>query len=121
LYFAKPAVFIVLPFFWIMTGVVSLTTGWQNGVELLVGTAAEGLAKPAVFAGAIVDASIGMSIAWRRTSRIGLWSGIAVSLFYAAAGTILRPDLWNEPLGPFLKILPILTLHFVALAILEER
>jgi hypothetical protein len=42
-------------------------------------------------------------------------------LFYAVAGTILRPDLWAEPLGPFLKIMPILVLHFAALAILEER
>ncbi|RUZ16574.1 nucleoside-diphosphate sugar epimerase, partial [Mesorhizobium sp. M7A.F.Ca.US.007.01.2.1] len=46
---------------------------------------------------------------------------IAVALFYAIAGTMLRPELWNEPLGPFLKILPILVLHFVALAVLEER
>jgi hypothetical protein len=37
------------------------------------------------------------------------------------AGTLLRPDLWTEPLGPLMKILPILTLHFVALAVLEER
>ncbi|TIS27752.1 MAG: hypothetical protein E5X11_27885, partial [Mesorhizobium sp.] len=37
------------------------------------------------------------------------------------AGTLLRPDLWNEPLGPLMKILPIVLLHFVALAILEER
>ncbi|TIN19534.1 MAG: nucleoside-diphosphate sugar epimerase, partial [Mesorhizobium sp.] len=50
-----------------------------------------------------------------------LYAGIALSLFYLVVGTFLRPDLWNEPLGPFLKVLPIIVLHFVALAILEER
>jgi hypothetical protein len=29
--------------------------------------------------------------------------------------------LWADPLGPMLKILPVLVLHAVALAILEDR
>ena len=37
------------------------------------------------------------------------------------AGTVLRPDLWMDPLGPLLKIFPIFVLHMVALAILDER
>jgi uncharacterized protein YbjT (DUF2867 family) len=121
LYFIKPAIFVVLPFFWIMTGIISLTTGWRSGVELLINTAVSVLAEPAVIAGAIADMIVGGSIAWRPTSRFGLWGAIAISLFYLVAGTVLRPDLWNEPLGPLMKILPILVLHFVALAILEER
>ncbi|TIM16305.1 MAG: nucleoside-diphosphate sugar epimerase, partial [Mesorhizobium sp.] len=67
------------------------------------------------------DMAVGALIAWRPTSRLGLFGAIAVALFYAIAGTMLRPELWNEPLGPFLKILPIIVLHFVALAVLEER
>jgi hypothetical protein len=47
--------------------------------------------------------------------------GVGICLFYALAGTVLRPDLWNEPLGPLMKIFPIFLLHLVALAILEER
>ena len=121
LYFIKPAIFVVLPFFWIMTGVISLTTGWNSGVQLLIGTAVSALAVPAVIAGAIADMVLGTLIAFRRTARIGLWGAIGLCLFYALAGTILRPDLWNEPLGPLMKILPIFLLHLVALAILEER
>ncbi len=121
LYFAKPAIFIVLPFFWIMTGIVSLTVGWRSGVELLLPTFVARFAEAAVVAGAIADIAVGALIAWRPTSRAGIWGAIGISLFYATAGTILRPDLWAEPLGPLMKILPILILHFVALAILEER
>lgn len=121
LYFIKPAIFVVLPVFWITTGVISLSIGWNIGIDLLDNTAVSALSAPAVVAGAIADMAVGAMIAWRRTSRAGLWGAIAVSVFYAVAGTILRPDLWSEPLGPFLKILPILVLHFAALAILEER
>lgn len=121
LYFVKPAVFVVLPFFWIMTGIISLTSGWQRGGELLDHTAVSELAGPAVVAGALADIVVGLLIAWRRTSRLGLLGAIAISLTYAVTGTILRPDLWTDPLGPLLKILPILVVHLAALAILEER
>ncbi|MFU0507587.1 SDR family oxidoreductase [Pseudaminobacter sp. NGMCC 1.201702] len=121
LYFIKPLIFLLLPFFWVMTGVISLTTGWHSGVDLLINTIAGPMAAPAVVAGALADIVIGTLIAWRKTTWWGLWGAIALSLFYAIAGTTLRPDLWNEPLGPLLKILPILALHLVALAILEER
>ncbi|MBX9462627.1 MAG: SDR family oxidoreductase [Aquamicrobium sp.] len=121
LYFVKPAIFVVLPFFWIMTGIISLTSGWRSGVQLLAVTAIAPVAELAVVAGALADIAVGTLIALRRTSRLGLWGAIATSFFYGVAGTILRPDLWNEPLGPLLKILPIIALHLVALAILEER
>jgi uncharacterized protein YbjT (DUF2867 family) len=121
LYFVKPAMFFVLSFFWIATGVISLTTGWHNGVALLRPTAVSALAEPAVIAGALADIGVGAAIAWRPSAPWGLWGAIAISFFYLITGTILRPDLWNEPLGPFLKILPILVLHFAALAILVER
>ncbi|TPM29971.1 SDR family oxidoreductase [Mesorhizobium sp. B2-3-4] len=121
LYFVKPALFVVLPLFWILTGIISLTIGWRSGVDLLIGTAAGALAEPAVVAGALADIVVGAFIAYRPTSRLGLFGAITVSLFYAIAGIILRPDLWFEPLGPLLKIFPILVLHFAALAILEER
>lgn len=121
LYFLKPAIFVILPLFWIMTGVVSLTTGWKSGVQLLSGTAMDAMAAPAVIAGALADMVIGTLIALRRTARLGLWGALALCLFYLVAGTMLRPDLWNEPLGPLIKILPIFLLHLVALAVLEER
>lgn len=121
LYFIKPATFAVLPFFWIMTGIISLTTGWQSGVQLLISTAMGAVAAPLVIAGAVADMVIGLLIAFRRTARLGLWGAIGVCVFYTLAGTVLRPDLWNEPLGPLMKILPIFLLHLVALVILEER
>ncbi|AFL49779.1 uncharacterized protein YbjT (DUF2867 family) [Sinorhizobium fredii] len=121
LYLLKPVIFVVLSLFWISTGVVSLTVGYQIGIDLMERTGAGVLAGPSVIAGAIADIAIGLAIAVRRTSRAGLYGAIGISLFYAVAGTILLPELWREPLGPLMKIWPIIVLHLAALGILEER
>jgi uncharacterized protein YbjT (DUF2867 family) len=121
LYPIKPIIFTILPAFWIATGLVSLTLGYPDGVELMRSTGAGVLSGPAVVAGALADIAVGVGIAWRPLTRYGLYGAMALSLFYAVAGTVLRPDLWIDPLGPLLKIVPILVLHLVALAILNER
>lgn len=84
-------------------------------------TPAAELAVSTVIIGALGDIAIGAAIALRRTARWGLYAGIGLSLFYFIAGSLLLPALWNDPLGPLLKIWPILVLHLMALAILEDR
>jgi hypothetical protein len=121
LYLLKAAIFVVLAAFWIATGAISLTVGYPSGLELMRSTGAGALSGPSVIAGALADIAVGLCIAWRPLTRHGLYGALALSLFYAVAGTILRPDLWIEPLGPLLKIAPIFMLHLVALAIVEER
>lgn len=119
LYFLKPAIFLALPIFWIMTGIVSLTTGWRRRYPDRHRRRRVGPLDRGGRSGR--GRNHWYNVAWRPASQTGLWGAIATSLFYAIAGTVLRPDLWNEPLGPLMKILPILALHFVALAVLEER
>ncbi|MCJ8518872.1 SDR family oxidoreductase [Pseudorhizobium tarimense] len=121
LYFLKPLAFIVLPLFWIATGIISLTSGFREGVDLMLRTPAAEVGVPAVIAGALADMAIGTAIAFRRSARWGLYAGIGLSLFYVVAGSLLLPALWGDPLGPLLKIWPIFVLHLVALAVLEER
>ena len=121
LYVLKPVIFVVLAAFWLATAIISLTIGYDLGVQLLMVAGVGLLSGPLVVAGALADLAIGLLIAWRRTTWWGLWGALALSGFYIVAGSILRPDLWAEPLGPFLKIFPIVVLHLVALAVLEER
>ncbi|MDR9775962.1 SDR family oxidoreductase [Rhizobium hidalgonense] len=121
LYFLKPVIFVLLPLFWISTGAISLTSGFEEGVELMLAGGAGFLATPSVIAGAFADIVIGCAIAWRRTARLGLFAAVLLSLFYSAAGTAILPELWSAPLGPLTKVWPILVLHLVALAVLEER
>lgn len=121
LYFFKPVALVVLAAFWIATGVISLTVAWDLGVDLMRRTAVPELAETSVVAGALADLLVGILIAIRRTSYTGLLLGIAISIFYAVSGTLLLPELWSEPLGPLLKIWPILVLHLMTIAILRDR
>ena len=40
---------------------------------------------------------------------------------YLLIGTMLAPQLWLDPLGPLLKIVPMLIATLFTLAILDER
>jgi uncharacterized protein YbjT (DUF2867 family) len=122
MYLVKPAMFVVLSLFWISTAFVSLGPGWGYGMGLMGEGGVEGTAAAlTVIAGALSDLLIGLAIAYRPTSRYGLYAAIAISFAYAIIGSILVPRLWADPLGPMLKIWPIIVLHFAALAVLEDR
>lgn len=78
-------------------------------------------AAATVIAGAMADLAVGIGIAVRRTTRLALYAAFSLSLAYVLIGTWLIPGLWIDPLGPMLKIWPILALNLVAIAILEDR
>jgi uncharacterized protein YbjT (DUF2867 family) len=117
----KPLVVAVLALFWIGTGAVSLGPGFDIGLELMRAGGLPGLAVPGVVAGALADIAVGAAILYRPTARVGLYCAVVLSLFYLTVGTVLLPELWRDPLGPMLKIWPILMLNIVALALLDER
>jgi len=122
MYLLKPAIFVVVSLFWMSTAFVSLGPGWGHGIGLMREGGVEGSsATLTVIAGALSDLAIGLAIAYRPTSRYGLYAAIVISFTYAIIGTILVPRLWADPLGPMLKIWPIIVLHFVALAVLDDR
>ena len=122
LYFVKPVVFAVLALFWIGTGLISLGPGWEPALEYLrAAGASDVLARATTIVGALADIAIGVGLAFRRSARLALLAALAVSVFYLLVGTLVLPHLWLEPLGPMLKILPIIVLNVVALAILEDR
>jgi hypothetical protein len=101
---------------------ISLGPGWEEGLSYLrEGGVSERLARAGVIAGALADIAIGVGIAFRRTARVALWSAIAISIFYLIAGTFVLPRLWLDPVGPMLKIWPIVVLNLVALAVVEDR
>ncbi|MBN1239400.1 MAG: SDR family oxidoreductase [Gammaproteobacteria bacterium] len=121
LFFLKPVVFAVFAAFWIVTGIISLGPGWEVGVEYMQRGGAGAVAVPGVIAGAVADILVGIGIAFRRTARAALYAALALSLFYMVTGTLVLPVLWADPIGPMMKIWPIMALNLVALAILEDR
>jgi uncharacterized protein YbjT (DUF2867 family) len=122
LYLLKPVIFTLFSLFWIATAFMSLGPGWEIGINLLHEGGVTGVAAPlTVIAGALADLAIGLGIAWRWTARPALHAAFVLSLAYVVIGALLVPRLWIDPLGPMLKILPVLALNMTAIAILEDR
>jgi len=57
----------------------------------------------------------------RRTMLLAALGMVATTFAYLAAGTVLTPDLWGDPLGSFVKTLPAALLALVAAALAAER
>jgi uncharacterized protein YbjT (DUF2867 family) len=121
LYLLKALAIGVFALFWLMTGLVSLGPGYHLAAAYMARGGGGALSEPSVVAGGIADICVAAAIAWRPTAKLGLLAALAISLFYIVAGTILLPELWRDPLGPMMKIWPILALNLVCLAILDER
>jgi uncharacterized protein YbjT (DUF2867 family) len=121
LYFLKPLAFAALVLFWLASGLVGLWRFDQAAAVLRDAGLPAGLAGVAVGAGSLVDLALAVLACRRRSARPALLGMVAVSAAYLLGGTLLRPDLWADPLGPFVKILPGAVLALAALAILDER
>lgn len=121
LYLLKPVAFAAFALFWLLTGLVSLGPGREEAVRLMEATAAAHWAEPIVIGGALFDVAMGVALMFRRTARAALIVAFVATLFYQLAGTLLMPALWADPLGPLMKVWPILVLNLLCLAILDER
>jgi uncharacterized protein YbjT (DUF2867 family) len=121
LYFLKALIFVMLPLFWIATGLISIGPGHDAGTELMRDGGAGALSGPLVIAGGVADIAIGVAIAMRRTTRLGLYAALALTALYVLAGSVLLPQLWLDPLGRLLKTVPIMVLNLVAIGILADR
>jgi uncharacterized protein YbjT (DUF2867 family) len=121
LYLFKSLLIGGLALFWIATGLLALGPAREAGIVLMLQAGLAAYAVPLVFGGAILDILVGLGIAMKRTARAALLASIAVSLLYLALGGILLPALWADPLGPLVKIVPVLLASLAALAILDDR
>lgn len=120
-YFLKPAVLATLFGFWTLSGLIGLARTDAAVSVLTIAGVAETPARIAVVAGSLVDIALGLAVGVRRWARPALLGMLVVSASYMAIGTVLRGDLWLDPLGPFLKTLPAALVAAAALALLDER
>jgi uncharacterized protein YbjT (DUF2867 family) len=121
LYLLKPLMIGGLALFWIVTGLIAFGPGREAGIVLMLQAGVGAYAAAAVLGGAMLDIFIGAGITAKRTARFALLASIAVSLLYLALGGMLLPKLWADPLGPLVKIVPVLLASFATLAILDDR
>jgi hypothetical protein len=108
--------------FWVVSGFIALVISYDTAAEILRSRGfPPWLVAPLTIGTSLMDMSIGVLIAFRRTAAVGLVAGIVVSLGYMVGAAILTPDLWIEPLGALVKTGPAVVLMLVALLILDNR
>jgi uncharacterized protein YbjT (DUF2867 family) len=122
LYLFKPLAIAALALFWLATGVITLGPGRAAAMAHLSAAGfPEALAKPVLYLGAGFDYLLGVLLLVRAATRTVLYVMLAATVVYLALGSALAPQLWFDPLGPYLKIVPVLLASLFVLAILDER
>jgi uncharacterized protein YbjT (DUF2867 family) len=122
LFWLKPVAIAALSLFWLATGVITLGPGRAAALSHL---AAAGFspkyATAVLVAGGFFDYLLGVLLLVRPLARHVLLTMLGASAVYLIAGSVLAPQLWADPLGPYLKIFPVLLATAFTLAILDER
>ena len=121
LWLLKPVVIATLSLFWMASGLVGLAR-FDAAIAVLtdhgIGPAA---ALGAVAAGIALDLALGVAILFRRCMPGAALAMVAATMAYLLAGSVIAPDLWADPLGPYVKAIPGAVLALVAAALAEER
>jgi uncharacterized protein YbjT (DUF2867 family) len=122
LFLVKALVIASLVLFWLVSGFIALVMSYDAAAAILSSHGfAPALVKPVTTGTSLMDMTIGVLIAFRRTCAAGLIAGIAASLGYMLGAAMLTPDLWIEPLGALVKTGPAIVLMLVALLTLDNR
>jgi len=122
LFLIKPLVIASLVLFWIASGFTALVISYDAAAGILTAHAfPQAVVAPVTILTSLMDMSIGVLIAFRRTCAAGLIAGIVASLGYMLGAAMLTPDLWIEPLGALVKTGPAIVLMLVALLTLDNR
>jgi uncharacterized protein YbjT (DUF2867 family) len=122
LFFLKPLAILALAAFWSFTGAVTLGGGRDAAMGHLDAAGIPDLIKgPLLVGGAWFDIVLGLALLFRPITKPVLQIMLGATGLYLLVGTALAPQLWSDPLGPFLKIVPMLVATAFTLAILDER
>ena len=120
-YLLLPAVVAVLSAFWIATGLIALMNQAAAMTVLEPSGLAESARRTLVVGGAVFYMVLGIAILFRRFVRMAGVGMLAVSAGYLLAGSALTPGLWLDPLGPLVKVFPVMALALTAIALIDER
>lgn len=121
LFLLLPLAIVTLSVFWLLSGMIGLARVSAAMETLTSRGISSGFASAAVVGGAFLDIALGAAILWRKHAKNACLGMFALALAYLAGGTVMTPDLWTDPLGPFVKVLPAITLAALTAILLDDR
>ena len=117
---AFPVLLILLSTFWIVSGVIGLI-GVDAASKVLLGTSIESVATLSVIVGGLLDIAVGVAMLVRPWSKPALIASVSLALSYLGLGSFFTPEIWTDPLGPFVKIFPVIGLAVSVYIMQPER
>ena len=106
---------------WLAGGLVGLVRADAAAALLVEGGVPARTARLLALTGSIADLTVAAGILFRPALRLALGGGALLALLYMFGALFVRPDLWLDPLGPMVKVAPVVALSLVCLAMAEER
>lgn len=65
--------------------------------------------------------ALGLAILWRPWAKRAAVGMVGLSGGYLLGSVVVAPDLWADPLGPMVKVLPGMALAALVWLLMEER
>jgi len=121
LYLLLPLSIGVLSLFWLLSGIIGLVQAGTASEVLTARGFTANWATGFVLMGGIVDIALGLGLLIRRFARRAALGTIAVSLVYLIGAAVFAPDLWLDPLGPMVKVLPGIALSAIVALLVSDR
>ncbi|PZQ97845.1 MAG: oxidoreductase [Cereibacter sphaeroides] len=121
MYLLLPLSIAILSLFWICSGLIALVQPDRSAAVLTERGVGAGLATGVALIGGMLDVMLGFALLVRRWTVKAASGMIAVSAAYLLGSAAFAPDLWLDPLGPMLKVLPSLPLALIVAALMDER
>jgi uncharacterized protein YbjT (DUF2867 family) len=121
LYFGLPLAIATLAAFWCASGLITLIDPGRAMAVLSDRDIPAWISAPTVIGGALADILLGLLILWRPRARLAALGMIGLSVIYLAGSLLVARDLWLDPLGPMVKVLPGMMLAAMVALCLEER
>lgn len=115
-----PVAVVLAAVFWLASGLIGLAQAHAASL-VLHDVMPPAWATLLVIGGAVADIAIGLGFLFRRTVQKAAWFSIMLALAYLAAGVVLTPGLLADPLGPLVKIIPVITMGLFIAILAEER
>lgn len=110
LWFVRPIAIVTLSLFWLVTGLISFGPGWNGALAILAEGGYGESAWAVAWFGALLDVVLGLVLLVRPwTARVAIFMALS-TVGYLIAGTVSLPHYWIDPLGPWLKVLPMMAL-----------
>jgi hypothetical protein len=117
----RPIAIAALSAFWLATGLISLGPGYSRAIAVLQTGGYGALSVPVEVGGALFDIVMGAALLVRPWTAMIATCMCVAPAGYLMAGSFSLPQLWTDPLGPWLKVIPMIALCLFVAATQDRR